>query len=172
MLSIHHLTKHYNLQTILDDVTFTINPGEKVGLVGPNGSGKTTLFRILVGLEEADSGNVIFNPPEGSPQADLMLSYLPQGLEPIQSQDIETYLATARPELTEVRRQLEALTGRIEQEHGDPDLLSEYGEVLTRFELLGGYTIENEMQAILAGLGLAHFSLDTPISILNGGATT
>ena len=44
--------------------------------------------------------------------------------------------------------------------------------MLTRFELLGGYTIENEMQAILAGLGLAHFALDTPISILNGGATT
>ena len=73
-----------------------------MGLVGPNGAGKTTLFRILVGLEEADSGTVIFNPPDGSPQADLMLSYLPQGLEPIQSQDIETYLSTARPELTEV----------------------------------------------------------------------
>jgi ATP-binding cassette subfamily F protein 3 len=172
MLSIHHLTKHYNLQTILDDVTFTINPGEKVGLVGPNGAGKTTLFRILVGLEEADNGTVIFNPPEGSPQADLMLSYLPQGLEPIQSQDIETYLSTARPELAQVRCQLEALTERIEQEHGDDSLLMEYGDVLTRFELLGGYTIENEMQAILAGLGLAHFALDTPISVLNGGATT
>lgn len=172
MLSIHHLTKHYNLQTILDDVTFTINPGEKVGLVGPNGSGKTTLFRILVGLEEADSGTVIFNPPDGSPQANLMLSYLPQGLEPIQSQDIATYLATARPELAEVRSQLQTMTGKIEQEHSDDSLLMEYGELMTRFELLGGYTIENEMQAILAGLGLAHFALDTPISILNGGATT
>ena len=172
MLSIHHLTKHYNLKTILDDVTFTINLGEKVGLVGPNGTGKTTLFRILVGLEEADSGTVIFTPPEGSQQADLMLSYLPQGLEPIQSQNIESYLATALPELEEVRIQLDGLTERLKVESADEALLNEYGELMTRFELLGGYTIKNEMQAILAGLGLAHFTLDTPIAILNGGACT
>lgn len=172
MLSIHHLTKKYNLQTILEDVTFTINPGEKVGLVGPNGAGKTTLFRILVGLEEADSGEVIFHAPDGSQPTSLMQAYLPQGLEPIQSQSIETYLYSARPDLQACRLRLEELTDQIASTPTDEAQLQEYGEALTRFENLGGYSIENQMLSILTGLGLGEFPLHTPIAILNGGACT
>jgi len=172
MLSIHHLTKKYNLQTILDDVTFTINPGEKMGLVGPNGAGKTTLFRILVGLEEADTGQVIFHPPDGNRQNDLMLSYLPQGLETIQSQTIETYLYSALPELEDCRLRLQNLTDQMINSAADEALLLEYGEALTQFENFGGYTVEKEMYTVLAGLGLSRYTLQTPISILNGGACT
>ena len=58
MLTVHHVSKTYGIQPILADISFSINAGERVGLVGPNGSGKTTLLRILAGIEAPDSGSV------------------------------------------------------------------------------------------------------------------
>ena len=62
MLSAHHLNKTYGIHTVLQDITFTINPGERLGLVGQNGCGKTTLLRILTGQEQPDSGVVAHAP--------------------------------------------------------------------------------------------------------------
>jgi len=75
VLTAHQLHKTYNLNTVLDDVTFSVGPGERVGLIGPNGCGKTTLLRILAGEEAPDRGSVSRAP------GDLRLGYLPQGLE-------------------------------------------------------------------------------------------
>ena len=63
MLSIQNLTKTYGIETILNGVSFTLNQGERFGLVGPNGCGKTTLLRIICGQENADAGVVRFNRP-------------------------------------------------------------------------------------------------------------
>ncbi len=75
MLSAHHLNKSYGIHTVLQDITFTINPGERLGLVGQNGCGKTTLLRILTGQEKPDSGVVTRTRP------DLRIGYLPQGFD-------------------------------------------------------------------------------------------
>ena len=75
MLSVHHLNKSYGIQTVLQDITFNISAGEKIGLVGPNGCGKTTLMRILAGLESADSGKVSQTFPG------LRIGYLAQGFD-------------------------------------------------------------------------------------------
>ena len=63
MLTAHHITKSYGIQTILKDVSFTINPADRLGLIGPNGSGKSTLLRILIGQEKPDSGTVALAAP-------------------------------------------------------------------------------------------------------------
>jgi len=75
MLTVSHLTKTYDFQSIFEDISFSLNPGERVGLVGPNGCGKTTLLRILMGEEMPDSGTISRDP-------DLRIGYLSQGFTP------------------------------------------------------------------------------------------
>src|SRR5512137_414443 len=75
MLTAHHLSKSYELQILFENVSFSLNPGERTGLVGPNGSGKTTLMRLLAGLDTPTSGSVSRDPL-------LRIGYMPQGFEP------------------------------------------------------------------------------------------
>src|SRR5262245_27567033 len=74
MLQVSRVSKTYGIQTILEAISFIINPGHRVGLVGPNGSGKTTLLRIITGQEQPDSGRVSLDPGAN-------IGYLAQGLE-------------------------------------------------------------------------------------------
>src|SRR5687767_3105837 len=87
MLSIHSLHKNYGIQPILQNVSFNISAGERIGLIGPNGSGKTTLMRILAGLEKPDSGIVTSTRPS------LRIGYLAQGMELPPEQTIQSTLS-------------------------------------------------------------------------------
>ncbi len=73
MLTAHQLSKSFQINQILSDVSFSVNTGERIGLIGPNGCGKTTLLRIITGAETADSGHVSFTP------SNLRVGYLTQG---------------------------------------------------------------------------------------------
>lgn len=75
MLTVNRISKSFNHVPLLKDITFSIGPGERAGLIGHNGTGKTTLMRIIAGEETADSGNVLFTP------SGLRLGYLHQALE-------------------------------------------------------------------------------------------
>lgn len=168
MLQVSGISKRYGDVQILENVSFVVNAGERVGLIGPNGCGKTTLLRIIVGQESADAGSVQ-TAPEGA-----KIGYLAQGLEYGRDETVGQVVRAGREGLLEAERELRRLEDALARSEGD-DLdraIAAYSAVQSRFEYLGGYEVSHRISAILDGLGLAQLPLDTPVRILSGGQKT
>jgi ATP-binding cassette subfamily F protein 3 len=168
MLQVNNLSKAYSDDVILEDVSFVVNPGQRVGLVGPNGCGKTTLLRIIVGQEQPDQGSVRFSP------ADVTVGYLAQALEFESGATVGDVMRQAVEGLREAERQVKALARQMAMAQGDAlaHLMDEYAEALARFEAAGGYGVSHEVDAVLAGLGLEAVDQATPVATLSGGQKT
>ena len=168
MLQVSNLSKAYGDDVILEDVSFVVNPGERVGLVGPNGCGKTTLLRIIVGQEQPDRGSVRFSP------ADVTVGYLAQALEFEAGATVSDVMRRAVEGLREAERRVEALAQQIAiAQPGElARLMDEYASALARFEAAGGYQVSHDIDAVLAGLGLVTVDQATPVTILSGGQKT
>jgi ATP-binding cassette, subfamily F, member 3 len=161
MLQLSRLSKSYAAQTILDDVSFVVNAGERVGLIGANGCGKTTLLRIIAGQEQPDRGVVSVHASVG---------YLPQGIALDDARTIGAYIRAGIAEYDDARQKIETLAAQMAHASSEK-LLGEYGVAFARFDALGGYAIEHRIEEILAGLQLAT-SQETPITQLSGGQRT
>jgi len=163
MLTAHQLKKSYNIHKILEEVSFSVNPGERVGLIGPNGSGKTTLFRILAGEEMPDLGHVSFTP------SDLRLGYLPQGFEPLPDLTVKTLIqqATGDPEVLEA--DLIRISTALAKQPENTDLQRAYDQILNRMQQPS--TI-GQFSAILAALGLDQIPDEQLAATLSGGQKT
>jgi ATP-binding cassette subfamily F protein 3 len=168
MLQVSNLSKTYGGQIVLDRVSFVINFGDRVGLVGPNGCGKTTLLRIIVGEEQADQGSVRTAPP------DLPIGYLAQALAFNAGATVGDVMRQAIDGLYEAERQVAALAERLSIVEGDElhGLMEAYADALTRFEVAGGYSAPQRIDAMLDALGLHALNQETPVSILSGGQKT
>lgn len=165
MLTAHHIHKAYNLNTILEDVSFSIRPGDRVGLIGPNGSGKTTLLRVLAGVEMPDSGHVALNP------GDLRIGYLPQGLEIDPEQSLGQVLRSAYPDPQVVAKKIAILADELAKNPGLEGLQSDYDQALQQMEGLYQVSI-GEAESMLAVFGLDKLDRDQPIGHLSGGQKT
>lgn len=146
MLFAESVSKSFGDLVVLDDVTFVIGKGQRVGLVGPNGAGKTTLLRVLAGEEEVDRGRA-------GHQA-TRLGYLRQeaGLGPRNT--LVEELWTAFPEVRRIDLRLQEIAQALERGQGDLDVLvMEQGELFERYDALDGYRIESRIGKVLDGLG-------------------
>ncbi|HBY08927.1 MAG TPA: hypothetical protein DEH22_14540, partial [Chloroflexi bacterium] len=163
MLTAHQISKSYNIHKILEDVSFSVNPGERVGLIGPNGCGKTTLFRILCGEEAPDSGVVSFTP------SNLRLGYLPQGFEPAPGLNVKALIqqVTADPEILEA--ELVRLSTALAQNPDQPEIQAAYDEILWQLEQPSAV---GRLASILAALGLDELPAEQLASTLSGGQKT
>jgi ATP-binding cassette subfamily F protein 3 len=168
MLQVHNVSKWFGDDRILDSVSFTLNAGERAGLIGPNGCGKTTLLDIIAGRMPADSGSVQFT------ASNVRLGYLEQGLIYHPGQTVKQVVQARQGPLASLQKRMSKLTTQLGRSKGreQEDLLEQYAEAQTQFEALGGYDLTHRMEAILDGLGLGEVALDTPVDVLSGGQKT
>jgi len=167
MLHVSNISKSYGIEPVLADISFLVNSGERVGLVGPNGCGKTTLLRIIAGTEPADRGRVRFDP------SDLSVGYLAQALEFAPDETIEQALMRAVTDHTQAKLDMERYAQLMSEDSNDlQTLTTAYAEAEARFETTGGYDIEPRLESVLTGLGLADIPRDLPVERLSGGQKT
>ena len=165
MISLTRISKQYGRQVLFVDASFQLNPGEKVGLVGPNGSGKTTLFRFIAGEEVPDEGDV-------SIPKKLTVGYFRQDVEEMSDRSVldEAILGSGR--VGDLHHELEALNHAM-ADPGQADdmdrILARFGEVQEEYEHLGGYALEAQAREVLHGLGFADDLIDGDAGALSGG---
>jgi ATP-binding cassette, subfamily F, member 3 len=169
MLAVSNLAKRFPGADapLFQHVSFTVNPGERVGLIGPNGCGKTTLLRVILGQTPADSGSVLFTPP------DLRVGYLPQGLDVPDDTPIHDVLFARAAELRALEVEVEELAGAMATANGNLDaVLAAYDVALQRLEHLSRRIDSGGHERVLAGLSLDDITLDRPVGTLSGGQKT
>jgi ATPase subunit of ABC transporter with duplicated ATPase domains len=165
MISFSRVSKQYGRQVLFVDASFQLNPGEKVGLVGPNGSGKTTLFRMIVGEETPDEGDV-------SVPRKLTIGYFRQDVEEMSGRSVvdEAILGSGR--VGDLHHELEQLQHAMSDPARAGDLhriLSRFGEVQEEYDHLGGYALEAQAREVLLGLGFDDEQIDGDVGALSGG---
>ncbi|HKW22614.1 MAG TPA: ABC-F family ATP-binding cassette domain-containing protein [Ktedonobacterales bacterium] len=164
LLNVRNISKAYGAFTVLECVTFALEPGEHVGLVGANGAGKSTLIRIITGEETADSG-------EAQYATSTDIGYLPQTLPDIAGRTIDGLLANALGGLRSIEARMRTLEAAMARASGEAlnELLAEYGQLASQFQDRGGYEMEARMDAILAGLRLDYLPRSRDLGTLSGG---
>src|SRR6202162_326211 len=165
MVSFSNINKQYGKQLVFVEASFQLNPGEKVGLVGPNGSGKTTLFRMVVGEEEPDEGSV-------SVPRKLTIGYFRQDVEEMQGRSVLDESIAGSGRAGDLHHELEALQKAMEDpERADEmdKILDRFGHVQEEYEHLGGYTLEAQAREVLHGLGFQDDQIDGDVGALSGG---
>lgn len=165
MLTAHHLYKTYNLNTILDDVSFSINPGQRIGLIGPNGCGKTTLLRILAGVEQPEKGYVASNP------GNLKIGYLPQGMLLDPGLSLDEVLNSAMGDIAALEEQITRLAKALAENPLDRRVQSAYDNAL---HSMRSHDIKKPrvVSEILEAFGLDRLERNLTMGQLSGGQKT
>ncbi|MGB6941808.1 MAG: ATP-binding cassette domain-containing protein, partial [Bryobacteraceae bacterium] len=165
MISFSNINKQYGKQLIFVDASFQLNPGGKVGLVGPNGSGKTTLFRMIVGEEEPDEGAVTV------PKR-LHIGYFRQDVEEMKGRSVLDEAIAGSGRAGDLHHELEALQRAMEDPERANEMdrtLERFGEVQEEYEHLDGYALEAQAREVLHGLGFEDDQIDGDVGALSGG---
>ena len=164
-IQVKNLTKFFVIgENLLEDLSFEIQEGERVAILGRNGCGKTTLFNILTGQMDYDSGEVFVNPHKKIG----LISQIPRFPA---DYTVEQVLRTAFASLMDAKRQMEALEEKMV--HGVTDeLLGQYDAAVNRFQSGGGYQMDVEVDKICNGLGISPEQREQTFDSLSGGEKT
>lgn len=168
ILDVNKLTKNFGFGRLFENLSFSLNEGESISIVGPNGCGKSTLLKIIAGLERADSGTV--NIKKGAKCA-----YLDQTASSIQdSRKIKDILKDSFEEINAMEKRLNDLQNKLSDTAAeDYDVtLSRYCNLLERFQMAGGYDVDVQISTVVEGLGIDKGMLEKPYDVLSGGEKT
>ncbi|MFY9213465.1 MAG: ATP-binding cassette domain-containing protein [Tissierellaceae bacterium] len=168
VLSCNNLTKSYIVDTVIEDISFTVEDGDKIGVLGLNGSGKTTLFNILAGDIHQDKGEIFI-------QKDLVLGYLRQHVKIDSQNTIYEECLMVFEHLIGMEKNLRNLEKEIAElgVEGDSDrlasLMNRYANLTEEFQEKNGYGFKSEIRGTLIGLGFTEEDFDKEVNILSGG---
>ncbi len=161
------LTKAFGIEVIFRNVSFEIQSGEKVGLIGANGAGKTTLMRCLLGLESLDGGQVRLS-------AGATVGYVQQQADAGRATVYE-YLEAAYRDILECQRRFRATEQRMAAEKDEAELarlMKAYAADVEYFEQAGGYQYASDIRRVAFGLGFTDDDMTRPVATLSGGQQT
>ncbi|MBQ5742767.1 MAG: ABC-F family ATP-binding cassette domain-containing protein [Clostridia bacterium] len=164
MLQADGLTKSYSTRVLFHGVSFKVNEGDRVGIIGVNGAGKTTLFRILTGKEEFDSGYL-------TKEKGLTVAYMEQYSEFTSGNTAYEEVLTQFSSLLQREAELESVNAALESS-SDEGLIRRQHALLESFERDGGLTFRGRVRSTLLGLGLTETEISLPMTALSGGQRT
>ena len=161
ILACQKIEKAFGGKSVLNNVNFLINEGEKAAVIGINGAGKTTLFKIITGEYEADNGEVIF-------QKGSTYGYLSQVIDVSSHRSIYEEMLDAKKEIIEMEKKIRQLEKDISTLSGEAleSAMESYSRLTDRFEKANGYAWKSEITGVLKGLGFDERQFATPIHIL------
>ena len=167
MISLDNLTVSYGGWTLFDNISFLINPKDRIGLVGKNGAGKTTLLRIITGEQQPTSGAVTIN-------GECTIGYLPQTMRVADTTTLVEETAKAFDEVLRLEAEIESLTREIAErtdyESADYEqLLHRLNDAQDRYHILGGETRDADIEKTLLGLGFKRSDFGRATSEFSGG---
>lgn len=171
VLSCNNLNKSFGIDSILENVSFTVNEYDKIGIIGINGTGKTTLFKIISGIYGYDSGDIYTS-------KDCEIGYLEQNTNFHSENTILEEVLEVFKDVIEMEKYLRSLEHKISEESSNKNsttlekLMNEYSNKLEAFADMNGYGYKSEAKGVLKGLGFSDDDMDKPISILSGGEKT
>ena len=171
VLSCNNLNKSFGIDSILENVNFTVNEYDKIGIIGVNGTGKTTLFKIISGIYGYDSGDIYTS-------KDCEIGYLEQNTNFYSENTILEEALEVFKDVIEMEKYLRDLEHKISEESSNTNsttlekLMNEYSNKLEAFSDMNGYGYKSEAKGVLKGLGFSDEDMDKPISILSGGEKT
>jgi ATP-binding cassette subfamily F protein 3 len=156
MITLTNVSKNFDTRMLMDKVSLSIFPNERIGLTGPNGAGKTTLFHLILGDLEPSAGSITM-------QKGIKIGYLPQ----------EAHFDSKRTVMEEVTSGDQEIQSLLDEkhrmEHDNRAAEPRYGDILERLEELGIYDLEHKAEKILSGLGFREAEFHKPIMQLSGG---
>ncbi len=161
LVTINNVTKRYDPDIILDDISVAIAPEDRIGLIGRNGCGKTTLLKIIAGLLTDIKGNVVV-------AKNVRIGYLSQEPELAHECTLKQEMLKVFEERLALEDKMLMLAEQMETRE-TPHLLQEYSRVQEKHERLGGYDYEHRINRILGGLGFREQDFNLPVNVLSGG---
>lgn len=173
MLSCNNVSKSFGVETILEDISFSVNEGDKIGIVGVNGTGKTTLFKVITGIFPHDKGDIFTS-------KNCRLGYLEQNTNFYSEKTIFDEVVSVFSDLIEAEEELRSLEHQIaslsakESSSGDQlkKAMDTYGKKYEEFEKKNGYAYKSEVRGTLKGLGFSDEEMNKPVNVLSGGEKT
>ncbi len=165
MITLNHVQKQFGSRVLFKDCSLQIGARDRIGLIGPNGSGKTTLFRMILGEEPIDDGEILI-------AKGVKMGYLPQEVITFRGNTVLEEVLKSASQITSLQDKMKILEeelSTIDDPKAQEKLAKEYGKLHERYTLLGGYSLEAEAKQILKGLGFKEKDFHRLTDELSGG---